>query len=348
MIRQHLLGTIKQTAGCTAIAVAVCGSLGGCRAFRQKRDDPSALTMARQFSLRGADALQQQKYNDAEALFSESLRLSPTDERAHWGLAEVLYQRGDCQAAAVHLQEAAQTSGNNPDLLVRLGEMQMKAGKSDQAMIQADLALSVDWQHARAWELRGRVLESRSQWQEAQEAYHRSLMSQPNNPSVQISLANIYQRSGRPQRALATLERMSDLQNPHYDSTTIWLLKAAALASLGQVKESRLCLKEASQRASSKDLDLFLQMAQLQAEIGDLADARVSLGRVLSQQPQNPQALSIQQHLEQKFRELPVSSQSVATTQTADILTVSGSIKPQLNLLPTSPTANSPGPRPTN
>jgi Tfp pilus assembly protein PilF len=332
----------------TLLVIVVCTLFAGCRSFRQQKHQQAELTTARQFSLRGADALQQQKYDVAEALFSESLRHSPTDERAHWGLAEVLYHRGDCQAAATHLQEASRTSGNNPDLLVRLGEMQMEEGKSEQAMVQADMALAVDWQHARAWELRGRVLESRSQWQEAQEAYHRSLMSQPNNPSVQIALAKIYQVSGRPQRALATLERMSDLQNPQYNAASTWALKGAALVSLGQFEESRVCLREASQRATNKDQQVFLQVAQLQAELGDLADARVNLGRVLSQDPNNPVALNVQQQLEQMFRQLPAASETVATTEKSNIITTSGGKGLPTNPLPNSFIGNPGGVRPSN
>jgi tetratricopeptide (TPR) repeat protein len=172
-------------------------------------------------------------------------------------------------------------------------------------------------------------------------------MSQPNNPSVQIALATIYQRSGRPQRALATLERMSDLQNPQFDSASTWALKGAALASLGQVDQSRLCMKEAAQRANNKDHKVFLQLAQLQAEMGDLADARVNLGRVLSQEPNNPQALTIQQQLEQKFRDLPVSNQSIATIHNADFITTSGSNRPQINSLPNAPIANPVSPPPS-
>lgn len=332
--------------------VCVCLSAGGCRALTKKTNQKMALTSARQFSLRGFDALQQKKYNDAETLFSESLRRCPTDERAHWGLAEVLYQRGDCQLAAQHMNEAAKMSGSNPDLFVRLGEMQMEAGRADMAIIQTDLALSNDWQHAKAWELRGRVLEKNGQPHEAMEAYHRSLMSQPNNPSVQLALASIYQQLGRPQRALATLERLSDSQSPEFDKADTWMLKGAALASLGQIEDSRMCLREASLRVGKDDTQLCLQLAKLQADMGDLADARANLGRVLSLNPGDQSALSVQQQLEQKFRELPANSASnsaiannspqvgnPATTARADIISVSGPTRTPSQRYPTAPNA---------
>lgn len=321
------------------LAIAICPHLG-CRSFGQRKPNPVSLANARQLRLRGADALQQQKYSDAEALFAESLRHSPNDEQAHWGLAEVLYQRGECNQAAQHMNEAAKISGNDPARLVRLGEMQMEAGQVDQAMIQADLALASDWQHAKAWELRGRVLEKRGQSQEAMEAYHRSLLSQPNNPTVQLALASIYLQLDRPQRALATIERMSDLQNPSYDKADTWLLKGTALARLGQTEESRNCLKEASQRVNGNNSQLCLQLAKLQSELGDWSDARANLGRVLSQYPDNPDALLVQQQIEKRFREQPSVNGTTPTTRIGEFQYASGPNQTPQQRYPTSPKQN--------
>lgn len=322
------------------LLICLLGSSLGCTAIRQRRAQQVAHSTARQFSLRGIDALQSQKYEDAEALFSESLRHSPNDERAHWGLAEVLYQRGDRQTAAKHMQEAAKVSGNNPEMSVRLGQMHIDAGRVAEAIQQADLALSIDWQHAGAWELKGRALESAGKNGEAMEAYHRALMSQPNNAGVQLLLASLYQREGRPQRALATLERLSDSQNHQYCCASAYMIKGAALASLGQTEESRACLREASQLTDIQDPKLFLQLAQLQARNGDLADARSCLGRALNLQPDNPAALQVQRELEQQFGVSPGPIDTIATTSKSSINSVSGPLKPPASPLPIRKTSN--------
>lgn len=323
------------------LPLAVCPNLG-CRAFGQRKPNAVSLATARQLRLRGADALQQQKFSDAEALFTESLRHSPNDEQAHWGMAEVLYQRGECNQAAQHMNEAAKNSGNDPDRLIRLGEMQMQAGQIDQAMAQAELALASDWQHAKAWELRGRVLEARGQSQEAMEAYHRSLLAQPNNPAVQLALASIYLQVGRPQRALATIERMSDLQNPSYDKADTWLLKGTALARLGQVEESRSCLREASQRVNGSSSQLCLQLAKLQSELGDWSDARANLGRVLSLDPHNTDALLVQQQIEQRFMSQPIVNGITPTIRTDELSFATGPNQLPKARYPTSPNQNLP------
>jgi tetratricopeptide (TPR) repeat protein len=161
-------------------------------------------------------------------------------------------------------------------------------------------------------------------------------MSRPNNPSVQIALANIYQRSGRHQRALAILERMSDLQNPEYNAATTWMLKGAALASLGRIEESRACLREASERSTNKDQNVRLELAQLQAKMGDLADARANLGRVLSQEPNNPAALNVQHNLEKMFQDSSSGNLDVAASRKVGAIPTSGINQPPIHSLPKS------------
>jgi tetratricopeptide (TPR) repeat protein len=341
--RRSLGGQIAGSVGTTTvlpllICLLCCGS--GCNALRQRRVQQVAHSTARQFSLRGFDALQAQKYDDAEALFSESLRHSPNDERAHWGLAEVLYQRGDRQTAAKHMQEAAKVSGNNPEMSVRLGQMHIDAGRVVEAIQQADLALSIDWQHAGAWELKGRALERAGKNREAMEAYHRALMSQPNNALVQLALAALYQREGKPQRALATLERLSDSQNNQYCCASAYLIKGAALASLGQTEESRACLVEAGQLTDAQDPHSFIQLAQLQAQNGDLADARSCLGRALNLQPDNPAALQLQSELDQKFGDPLGPIDTIATPGKSNINTVAGPSKRQPIPMPPAKTGS--------
>lgn len=298
-----------------ALTTIICGlfaSLNGCQSFRARQRE-AGITEARQFSLRGADALQSSKFDDAEALFSEALRRCPTDERAHWGMAEIQAKKGDCHSAAVHMQEASRLSGNNPDMLVRLGEMHLEAGQTDQAVQQAQAALNSNRNHWGAWQLQGKIYQQQQLWQQALDCYHRALMSKPNNPTAQMAAADIYLRLGRPQRALATLERMSDLQSAECQLATVHLLRGIALASLGQTEEAKLCLREATQRAAPEEIDLFLQIAQAQSNLGQIAEARISLGHLLSLQPTNAEALALQFRLDQQFATLVSTEMTIPT-----------------------------------
>jgi tetratricopeptide (TPR) repeat protein len=283
-----------------SILVVFIQTTSGCRTLnsgRQKRE----LAAARQFSLRGADALQQQNYSDAEALFSEALRRSPDDERAQWGMAEVLWEKGHHKVAAQHMEAAAEIGGEHPEMLVRLGEMHLQTGDLDAAMENATRALQGNRQHPDAWALHGEVLTRQGQHEEAVQSYHRALIARPNNPSVQIALADVYYKLERPQRALATLELIADGHPEGLVSPKAWMLKGQSLAALGESWEAQKCLRQAANFADADDASLLRQLAEAQFAAGDLAEARICLGRSLRHDPQNPQALKLQSALDQRF-----------------------------------------------
>lgn len=272
----------------------------GCRALRANRQSRE-LTAARQLSLRGAEALQQKKFGDAESFFSEAIRQSPADERAQSGYAEVLLQKGQVQAATNHMTQAVEISAGNPDLVVRLGQMHLEQGALTQALAQADLALRTQRTHAGAWALKGDVLRQQEKLPEALDCYHRSLIYRADAPQVQIALAEIYRQIGKPQRALATLNNLADHYSPEQIPPRAWLLKGQALADLNEDAEAKRCLRLATQYAGESQCGLLLELASAQYDCGDLAEARLCLGRVLQQEPSNPNALQLQSQLDQSF-----------------------------------------------
>ncbi len=278
----------------------ICGCLCGCRSLGTNRRTKD-LSAARQRSLQGTNELQQKNWEEAEKLFGEALRRSQADERAQWGMAEVLHQRGDCETAIAHMEAAARLSGENPDLIVRLGEMHLQAGRLEDALANAELALQGNRQSASAWALQGQVLRQRQKFDEALQSYHRALICQPNNPTVQLEIAELYRELQRPQRALATLSGIVDSQPSACTSARAWLLRGQALADLGQSKEAQHCLKLASEHAQDSDSKLLVELARSQFDAGELAEARVCLGRVLQTDPHHPGALALQAEVGQRF-----------------------------------------------
>ncbi len=301
---QHKIDALVGTPGLkelrTTIFWLIVGSLllpCGCRTLHSGRQ-ARALSISRQNSLRGAEKLQQNKLQEAELLFAEALRHSSADERAQSGMAEVLWERGDAEKAIKHMSHAAAISGENPDYLVRLGEMNFQQGALEQALRQADLALENQRKHAGAWALRGRVLHSGGRLDEAMSCYHRALSYKPDSPEVQVALAEIYRDLGRPQRALATLDCMTDGKSGGLTCPKAWLLKGQSLAELGEREASRNCLKNAALCAEDQDSDFLLSLAQYQIEIGDIDEARVCLSRAFRHDPYNPQAQQLQASLD--------------------------------------------------
>jgi tetratricopeptide (TPR) repeat protein len=267
------------------------------------------LSTARHLSLLGWDELQQKKFGDAELLFQKALRHSAADERANWGMSEVLWEQNSRQQAVDFMSTAVEISGDNPELLVRLGEMHFAEGQFEEALAQADAALGVQRQHFKAWALRGKVLHRSGRYDEALDAYHRALNEQPNYPEVQLALADIYQSLGRSQRALHTLKRMVDGANGVPMPAQAWLIKGQALADLGEVDDARLCYQSAVQCADEADTELLVELAESQMAFGDLAAARHSIGRAISYDPYNPDVQRVKVSLDE-------SAQGYATVST--------------------------------
>ena len=79
------------------------------------------------------------------------------------------------------------------------------------------------------------------------------------------------------------------------------MLKGQALADLGQRKDAQLCMKRAAQHAEDSDVELLVQLAQSQFAAGELAEARICLGRALREEPGNLAALAVQSEVDRKF-----------------------------------------------
>lgn len=290
------------------VGLCILGSTG-CRVFRGAgRETP--LANARQLSLRGADALDRQRFQDAECLFSEAIQQCSQDERAHWGYAETLWQRGKRAEAIVHMQQAVQLSTRNTEYMIRLGEMQLSVNNLQAAKAQADAAIAEDHRSARAFALLGNVHRASHEWDLALESYQRALLIQPDYAEVQLSAAELYRQVGRPQRSLATLDRMVDLHPAEYGAAEGMIIRGMALADLGQKEEAISVLNRAADRLNLERPDRFLQVATAQYRLGELVQARMTLGRVLQQFPEHEEAKRLQSNLDLSFQHLatPVMS----------------------------------------
>ena len=275
----------------------------GCRSLVQHKSN-SQLVAARQLSLRGADAMQRSRQQDAEMLFSEALRNSPLDERAHWGYATTLWQRGDRQRAIEHMREAVRLSGRNPEYAVRLGEMSLDMGDRKAAREYALSVLSANRSHAEAWALLGDTHHSERDWPAALECYHRALLIRSDYSRVQLSVAEIYRHTGRPQRSLAALDRMTDLHATASTDPEVLLVRGMALADLDRGAEAAEALAMASERMPSDRIDKQIQLVHAQHRIGELVPARMTLGRLIASNTDNPEVKRLQSMLDMSFAHL--------------------------------------------
>jgi len=262
-----------------AAALVVLSGLSftcGCRAISRYGESRQTIA-ARRLSRQGLEAMHAGQWDVAEGLFSGALEITAADDRAHWGLAESLWQRGERDAALNHMEQAVRLSASDPRLMRRLARMYLDLGRVAEAERETLAALEADRESAEVWALRGDCLVNRGDHVGALAAYHRALAIQPDYAEVQIQAAELYRILGRYDRLLATIDRLQDsLGADDLCPVRGHMLRGIALRQLDRPVEAQQCFAEAS-RGAPLDAEPHVNLAELHLSQGDLGAARQSL-----------------------------------------------------------------------
>jgi Flp pilus assembly protein TadD len=294
----------------SSLLAALVLSAPGCRVFRPHKISEESLAAARQLSLQGFDAQQRNQWDRAESLFATAILKCPTDERAHAGFAESLWQRGAWQEAIAQMEESVRLSGGDPSRRVRLGQMYRSVGDLARAKTQVDQALRSNSQLGPAWALRGQVLFSEGDRGEALASFHRALSYDNTLPGVQLAIAEIYALENRPQRALATLQALAP-SAPPAQSAEIAVRQARALGALGRQSDAITLLAKAAER-NDAPAAVLQELALAQIAAGDAVGARRAIEAGISRFPADAQFRALAQELSR--RNSPVAAASANET----------------------------------
>lgn len=264
-------------------ALMLLTSAAGCRAIRRHVESRQGIA-ARKLSRQGLEAMHEGRWGAAEELFASALVLSQLDDRAHWGMADALWLRGEQVKAIEHMEQAVRLSGSDPHLVVRLGRMYFETGRIDDAEKQSEEALVGGRSLPEAWRLRGDVLASRGLNTEALAAFHRALALRSDYAEVQLAIAELYHREQRYDRLLATLDRLRDNVAADACPVRVELLRGLAMGELGRPREAADCFAAAAAR-NPGDGEILLRLAEAEFAAGDLTAARRALSRLARTDP---------------------------------------------------------------
>ncbi len=259
---------------CAALAAASVAS-SGCRAIRQIGESRQSIA-ARRLSGQGFQAMHDGQWEIAERLFTDALDASKSDDRAHWGLAEAYWKRGERELAVEQMEQAVRLSADDPTFVERLGRMYLELGRLQDADLRSRSALESERDSPAAWALRGDCLKAAGQHEQALAAYHRALALQPDFPEVQIQAAEIYQAQERYDRLLATLDRLQDGTGVAQAPARVDILQGIAMRHLGRTEEAGRCFARAAAKDPSNPTP-HMELASLALERGDTDAARQSL-----------------------------------------------------------------------
>ena len=267
---------------CLVVAIATTTS-SGCRAIRRIGDSRQSIA-ARRLSGQGFQAMHDGQWEIAETLFADALDVSKSDDRAHWGLAEAYWKRGERELAVEQMEQAVRLSADDPAFVQRLGRMYLEIGRLPEADTHSQSALRSERDSPAAWALRGDCLKAAGKHKEALAAYHRALALQPDFPEVQLQSAEIYQSQKRYDRLLATLDRLQDGTGVDDAPARVDILKGIAMRQLGRTEEAEQCFVRATTKDPTNAKPHF-ELASLAMERGDVTLAQQSLAVALKLNP---------------------------------------------------------------
>ena len=263
---------------------------------------------ARQLSLRGIDARQRGRLQEAESLLGQASEMCPLDEKIRSHYAETLWDSNQRDQAVANMEEAVRLSGGDIDRVVRLGEMYLAQGDLERAAVQADRAIQANRPLAAGWALRGNVLRALNRDRESLASYHRALSYQEHYPSVQLAIAEIYRRQGRHGRELATLRTLSDGYPPGETPPEVLYQEGLALKELRRYQAAANLLASAAEQGEPNS-ELLYHLAESQWLAGDPANARLTLRSALERSNASPpdqrvvtELLSLQRRLSDTSR----------------------------------------------
>ncbi|MDT8999379.1 caspase family protein [Paucibacter sp. APW11] len=123
------------------------------------RVDPGARVAAQRANDRGLQLFKERRYDEAEAAFTEALKLQPRFALAANNLGFVYFKRGKPQEAARWYQKAIEMDGSRALAWLNLGDASLVAGDETQAMAAYKAFVELAPQHGRVAELKAWIAE---------------------------------------------------------------------------------------------------------------------------------------------------------------------------------------------
>lgn len=186
--------------------------------------------------------------------------LAPGSARMEQLIAERLINAGNLKAATEHYRKAIQINPDLPGMHFELAETLMEASPNDaatqtEARSELDAALKVDGDSSRIECEYGRIALLQSDSAQALSRYQRAYALNPKEAQAQMGLAELLQRQGKPEQAVAYL-RMAVRSDPFNAETHYKLAQVDRQLNLeeDQKKEIKLYLEIRDSRDKVKQL----------------------------------------------------------------------------------------------
>lgn len=228
--------------------------------------------------------MERNQWDDAEPLLAKAVDVCPEAPDARSKYADLLWRRNQRVEAIREMAEAIRLAPDDATLRVTYGEMQLALGNLDAARESADSALDMEPKLAGAWALRGRLMRRTGKPHEALSDLHRAEGLDPKNASYQMEIAELYLGLHEPDRALATLQSLSNSWTAQEEPAALLALKGRAYSAMGRHDDAADSYLLACGRGGADSETLYL-LAQAQFQAGRPREAVAAAQKSLAMDP---------------------------------------------------------------
>jgi arylsulfatase A-like enzyme/Tfp pilus assembly protein PilF len=143
------------------------------------------------------------QYDKAILHLNKAIQLVPDSMMGQYEMALALYEKGDLQTAATHLEIVVAHSADWTDARFSLAAIYARVDRVPEAMTQLDVTLQLDPDHYRAHLLRGRILSLQGHAADALPDLQKAASLQPKSKEAHQFLADAYLQLGQDEKAAA-------------------------------------------------------------------------------------------------------------------------------------------------
>jgi tetratricopeptide (TPR) repeat protein len=267
-----------------SIGLLLVPILTGCRLPGTDGPVSRSLATSRQLCQQGVAAMDSGQWDEAETVLSRAVSTCPSNPDARGSYAEALWNRGARQEALSQLEKAQRLAPDDATVWVRVAEMRLAMGQTDLALESAQRAIDLDPRLAAAWTARARTMRAMNRPADALADYQRALGYQPPDRRIPVEIAELYGQLHQPERALATLQALTERYSPGEEPQRVLYLEGLAQMSLGRFDEAVESLSAAATREQPTP-EILCRLAEARWRAGRPSEAAVAAREALALDP---------------------------------------------------------------
>jgi tetratricopeptide (TPR) repeat protein len=216
-------------------------------------------------------------------------------------LAEELWSNGRPLAAADVLHRFVQEHPTDLHAVLRLAELELEIGRTQAASDVMQIAMRLDPDHPDVLRIKAQVEERQGDAEAALATYHRLVQAAPDDLAARLCLADLQLRRGHPDCAAPLLR--SVVEHPWVtpaQRTRALTLLGEAYAACQRWEAAADCLSHVIDAPVEPTAEEWYRLAKVQLQCGRLEEAWTSAHRLLDCQPDHSGARRLVEDLQSR------------------------------------------------